>query len=50
MSPFESQIGFGATAPDMSESESLEDDVVVPLGRPKIATEFKVQKQKGLRI
>ncbi|MFS7901678.1 putative NAD(+) ADP-ribosyltransferase transcription regulator SAP family [Helianthus anomalus] len=27
--------GVGATAPDMSESESLEDGVVVPLGRPK---------------
>lgn len=27
--------GVGATAPDMSESEILEDGVVVPLGRPK---------------
>ncbi|KAJ9543118.1 hypothetical protein OSB04_022825 [Centaurea solstitialis] len=27
--------GVGATAPDMSESEILEDGLVVPLGRPK---------------
>ncbi|XP_076912859.1 poly [ADP-ribose] polymerase 2-like [Bidens hawaiensis] len=27
--------GVGATAPDMSETETLEDGVVVPLGRPK---------------
>lgn len=27
--------GVGATAPDMSEIETLEDGVVVPLGHPK---------------
>uniref|UniRef100_UPI001CB9A93C poly [ADP-ribose] polymerase 2 n=1 Tax=Erigeron canadensis TaxID=72917 RepID=UPI001CB9A93C len=27
--------GVGATAPDMSQSETLEDGVVVPLGQPK---------------
>ncbi|XP_071721412.1 poly [ADP-ribose] polymerase 2 [Rutidosis leptorrhynchoides] len=27
--------GVGATAPDMSEAETLEDGVVVPLGQPK---------------
>ncbi|KAK1428165.1 hypothetical protein QVD17_16993 [Tagetes erecta] len=27
--------GVGATAPDMSETETLEDGAVVPLGRPK---------------
>ncbi len=27
--------GVGHTAPDLSEAQTLEDGVVVPLGRPK---------------
>ncbi|EEF39281.1 hypothetical protein RCOM_1178400 [Ricinus communis] len=34
--------GVGATAPDLSGSKTLEDGVIVPLGKPK--------EQKGSKI
>ncbi|KAL8091027.1 hypothetical protein AgCh_040209 [Apium graveolens] len=34
--------GIGATAPDFSEVETLEDGVVVPLGKPKQRSDVKV--------
>ena len=37
-----SRKGVGATAPDMSEFETLEDGVVVPLGHPKKQQTSKV--------
>lgn len=34
--------GVGATAPDFSEVETLEDGAVVPLGKPKQRSDVKV--------
>lgn len=35
--------GVGATAPDLSEAQMLEDGVVVPLGKPKEQVGTKVK-------
>lgn len=42
MSSFCSTKGVGSTAPDKSKAKSLEDGVVVPLGKPKANTEKQV--------
>lgn len=34
--------GVGGTAPDLSDVETLEDGVVVPLGKPKQRSDVKV--------
>lgn len=39
---YRSTKGVGGTAPDMSEAQSLEDGLVVPLGKPKKCAGMKV--------
>lgn len=34
--------GVGGTAPDMSQFETIEDGLVVPLGKPKEQADHKV--------